>query len=123
MSDMKKYFLLLVLLPLFNYSYGQVKAAFNIGNDLMEIFWNNEPNSLWTYHLKAGGQQLKIKPPVFEIDGKKMTAILENIQAKPVVKLSNGVSEYAFEGKFKADTTIHLITTFRLAKDNCVVRF
>lgn len=62
--------------------------------------------------------------PVFEIDGKQMPTILNDLVGLGQPKtLRNGAKEYLFEGTFQQDTSLQLQIKFRIADDNPVVRF
>ncbi|WP_170970998.1 alpha-galactosidase [Ilyomonas limi] len=94
-----------------------------IGNDLCEIALSNANDILWTFHLKQGQDTLRIHAPVFEVDGKNITAMVSTFNKKPTLQLRNGVIQYTFEGPILADPTIQLSILFRVAPDNPIIRF
>ena len=93
-------------------------------NALLRVRWTNTATALWQYEVKASGSTHAIAPPVFEVDGDTISAVLTE---PPVLErsetLSNGASEYVFRGRLAADTTLLLRTTMRMGPDNPVVRF
>jgi alpha-galactosidase len=80
--------------------------------------------TLWRYQIKATGRRIAIGPPVFEIEGRPVTAGLKKIRAvdKPR-ELSNGAVESIFIGELARLKGVRLQLTFRLVPDNPVVRF
>ena len=90
----------------------------------MQIRLNAAGKTLWYYRLKKTGEEMAVKAPVFNIDGKDVTAISgQLIPVSRPVTLSNGVTQYSFGGKLKEDTTLHLQIIFRIAANSPVLRF
>ncbi|MGE5557255.1 MAG: alpha-galactosidase [Bacillota bacterium] len=79
---------------------------------------------LWSYEVIKTGRVFIIAPPLFEIEGKTITAELNAIKlpGNPVT-LANGAIEHVAKGKFKDDPRLSLEIAFRIAPDNPVVRF
>jgi alpha-galactosidase len=118
-----QYLILSLLLILSVQALAQKSLPVSIGNSLVEIRLNHHSPTLWTYHTKPGVKALSIQAPVFEIDGKNVTASVGTWKSRPARKLRNGVTEHTFEGKLLADSSLRLLVRFRLADDNPVVRF
>ena len=76
----------------------------------------------WTYRA-ATGQTLVLRPPLFNIDGRRLTASVGSFTAGPVRSLSNGTREEIFTGVVTGDPTLRLGITFRWAEDNPMIRF
>lgn len=69
-------------------------------------------------------KKLPLPPPVFEIDGKNTTAILQNIKIDSTkINDSRNLTAYTVDGNFLADTTLHLKITFHISEKNPFVRF
>lgn len=68
--------------------------------------------------------QQKITPPSFEIEGKVVTATLQDLKLiiQPAV-LKNQVTEYEYGGKFKNNPSLQLQIRFQVSPDNPVLRF
>ncbi len=83
-----------------------------------------QPNVLWRYFCKDSGQSFEISAPRFEVDGRFVTASLQEIQpiASPTT-LPNGVTEHRYSGRFKEDPALSLELVFRAPPSNPVVRF
>jgi alpha-galactosidase len=95
-----------------------------IENNTVEVTLINNEKYLWVYRVKQDGGKMEISPPVFEIDGKTMTCSLREIlSVSDPVKLKNGVTEYAFSGTIREDSSLALTLIFRIAPDNPVVRY
>jgi len=80
--------------------------------------------ALWRYTITTLGQSVDIAPPVFEIDGKPLPAVLKNVKpaGKPC-KLANGAVEHSFIGDFARAPGLRLKLTFRVVPANPVIRF
>lgn len=93
-------------------------------NALVSISVAGTADCLWSYTVKASGHVLRVAPPVFEIAGREVAAVLTDIAPLGLPQcLPNGVMEQAFAGRFAADPDLMLELVFRLAPDNPVVRF
>jgi alpha-galactosidase len=99
------------------------KQSDQVGNDLCEIVLTNSNNALWTFHLRQGQNTLSIHAPVFEVDGRRITALVSKFNKKPTIQLRNGVTQYTFEGPILTDPTIQLSVAFRVAPGNPIIRF
>ena len=90
----------------------------------LSISWASSAIDSWTYTNKPSGKSIEFMLPVFEIDGKQIPTILNNLVGHDQPKtLRNGAKEYRFEGTFQRDTSLQLQIKFRMADDNPVVRF
>ncbi len=95
-----------------------------IKTPLFFISWSDSVVDSWNYTISTDRKSIKVKLPIFEIDGKQTPAILtklEKIREQQLVR--NEVMEYLYEGPFQKDTSIHLQLKLRVANDNPVVRF
>ncbi len=115
---------LLILILIVLSSYDLLLSQNKIENKLLEVTFSGSCKNLWEYKIKSNGASLKIKPPVFEINGTAMECSVDKFKqlTEPVV-LNNGVSEFIFQGKVKADPELNLKVIFRLSSDNAVLRF
>ncbi len=120
---MNKYLLYLLFLLLGAPASAQHSSAARLENAAMEIRLNHDTRALWTYRVKPGGKVLPVQAPVFEIGGKAVSGRVSRLTERPAVKLGNGVTQHAFEGKLLADSTIRLLIHFQVSDDNPVVRF
>lgn len=118
------YFIFIIIIsnPATLVAEGPAQAG-KIGNSLCEIVVNNSRNILWTYHLIQGQNTLSIQAPVFEVDGRKVAAMVRVFDKKPDIQLSNGVTQYTFEGSLVSDPSIKLSILFRVSPGNPIVRF
>ncbi|MBD0296349.1 MAG: hypothetical protein ICV84_14300, partial [Flavisolibacter sp.] len=88
------------------------------------LSWNAANMQSFTYSLKKGKAQWTVNLPSFEIDGKKVTAVLNGLKpASPPATLKNGVTEYNYEGAFAGEKNLRLGITFQTAPENPVLRF
>ena len=96
----------------------------SVENEFLRLRWVNTATTLWQYELEASGSVQAIAPPVFEVDGDTISAVLVDLPAlEQSETLSNGANEYVFRGRLAADTTLLLRTVLRMGPDNPVVRF
>jgi alpha-galactosidase len=78
---------------------------------------------LWEYGSK-GGRAYKFAAPAFEVDGKQISAEVQDfVQVKPPVLLDNQVTEYSFEGTLVDDIDLHLGLQMQINDGSPVVRF
>ncbi len=83
-----------------------------------------QTGALWSLAAKPSGKPHLISAPVFEIDGKAVSAMPARMtESVPPVQLANGASEHRFKGPLRADPSLLLEMAFRVAPDNPVVRF
>lgn len=93
-------------------------------NEHVQLSLTGEEQAYWTYRVKASNRSYTISAPVFEIDGMKRVAALTEIRPLGVPQpLSNGCTEYRFEGVFIKDPSLALELIFRLPDHNPVLRF
>jgi len=84
----------------------------------------NSDDCLWKYKASQKSEEIAITPPVFEIDGQKMTAVLENIETKSTkIEDSRDITAYIVQGKLKADTSLLLKIMFQITDKSPFVRF
>ena len=96
--------------------------AFHRG--LVEISIPATRDILWSYKLKGSARELPIAPPVFEVDGKPITAVLSRVHPSSVpITLNNGTTEYSYEGGIAGNPELSLRILFRVSEDNPIVRF
>ncbi|MDD4192803.1 MAG: alpha-galactosidase, partial [Mangrovibacterium sp.] len=95
-----------------------------IETSLFKVSWETSSIGSWKYTVKTTGETIEIKLPVFEMDGKPVPVLLDDLKPvnEPAV-LRNGATEYVYGGAFQADTTIRLQVKFRITADNPVIRF
>jgi alpha-galactosidase len=79
---------------------------------------------LWSYRAGKSGREYRIAPPVFNVDGQRLTAALTGIErARQPTRLNNGTTEYAYRGTFAGHPEMLLEMLFRVADDNPIIRF
>ncbi len=66
---------------------------------------------------------MDIKPPAFEIDGKRISGAVGVFNLRRDKDLRNGVSVYVAEGVLKENSTLKLSITFRVSEKTPVLRF
>ena len=95
-----------------------------IKNKAVEINISGSHGLFWSYKDISSGNVTEITGPVFEIDGKIKEINLTDIKTvcKPVI-LTNGVTEYRYEGILTCDGKMSFELIFRIADDNPVARF
>ena len=93
-----------------------------ISNALFEIRMENMPGRLWSYH-PADGSPRSISPPVFEIDGKEVPGLFDEMVFTSAVKAGTGVTGYRVEGGLKGLPGVVLTMEIRVSPDNPMVRF
>ena len=116
---MKKTFLYILHFYFIITGFGQ-----NVSNQKYILTWSKNNIRSLTYTLKDNNTPFTITLPSFEIEGKKVAAVLNEL--KPVsapVTLKNGVTQYEYEGAFKAQPSLQLLVTFQVSPDNPVLRF
>ena len=87
------------------------QTVFSVGikTDKFEIKVHEKSKQLWSYSLVGTKEQMTLDAPVFEIGGKEIQAILENVTAlASLPPLKNGVIEYKLEGQLKEMTDVKL---------------
>jgi alpha-galactosidase len=79
---------------------------------------------LWSYRAGKSGREYRISPPVFNVDGQRLTAALTGLErgGKPA-RLNNGTTEYVYHGTFADRPELSLEVLFRVADDNPIIRF
>jgi alpha-galactosidase len=86
-------------------------------NNHFSVSVEGSPDCLWKYQVAGGGPVFRIAPPVFEIDGKPVPAVLAG---EPVPgaerRLRNGCMEASFSGLLASDPDLVLEAVFRLGK-------
>jgi len=94
------------------------------GRSFQQISIVNTSDCLWKYKASQKSEEIAIAPPVFEIDGQKMTAVLENIETKSTkIEDSRDITAYIVQGKLEADTSLLLKATFHITDKSPFVRF
>jgi alpha-galactosidase len=98
-------------------------SLYSISNEWLELEVIGAKDTLWSYKVKETGEVRRFGPPAFEVDGELCKAELAAIEGRGSKRLSNGVTEYMYEGLFNGSAELTLEMIFRLADDNPVVRF
>ncbi|CAG5008917.1 hypothetical protein DYBT9275_04384 [Dyadobacter sp. CECT 9275] len=102
---------------------GQSAGKETLDLTLFKISWSSSHVDSWQYTL-ANGERLRLRLPVFEINGKETPVILQYLRAAGAVQaLPNGVKEYLYEGPFEANAGLRFQMKIRAAADNPIVRF
>lgn len=95
-----------------------------IESNLFRIEMNGEAERLWTYRLVGKEAAVPMAAPVFEINGRRVQACIDDIQrlGMPEAK-GNGTVEYRYGGTVKNYSDLFLAIVFRVSSDNAVVRY
>ncbi len=118
---MKHTFCLLVFFCFLYQGYAQHQV--HVSNSRYSVSFT-AANDGFSYHLVGSKRTYTFSFPSFEINGKQLPTVLKDIKANAVVTvLSNGVSEYQFQGSFIHDPALHLQIIFQVAPANPVLRF
>ncbi|BDI27962.1 hypothetical protein CCAX7_000130 [Capsulimonas corticalis] len=94
-----------------------------ITNDQITIDIPNQPGRLWRLTVHASGRDFEFAPPVFEVDGRLVTAMGRLASVGAPVVLPNGVAEYIWDAPIEGHLGLTLRATFRVAPGSPVVRF
>ncbi|HEV8082163.1 MAG TPA: alpha-galactosidase [Chitinophagaceae bacterium] len=94
-----------------------------ISNEVCAVLFPSSPVALWEYRLLNHSLTIPVQPPIFEIDGKNITANVSGFHVSKKDTLRNGVAVYTAAGRLTGDTSIHLTIIFHLPKSNPVLRF
>ncbi|MEP7230196.1 MAG: alpha-galactosidase [Ginsengibacter sp.] len=78
----------------------------------------------FSYQLLDSKTTYNFSFPSFEINGKQLPLALTDIkESGAVTVLSNGVSQYQYEGSFKGEPSLQLQIIFQVSPGNAVLRF
>lgn len=94
-----------------------------IATDCYCVTLHGDADCLWRYQATGSSVTHAVAPPVFEIDGQSVPAVLRTLSSQPPVTLRHGVVEHRVSGTFAADPTLNLELVFRVAQGDPVVRF
>ncbi len=96
----------------------------SLSNAFYQVSWPAANVANITYTTKGNNRPYALQFPTFEINGQGVASVLQRLsQAVPPIKLSNGETEYSFEGVYIANKDLRLVVTFQVAPDNPVLRF
>jgi alpha-galactosidase len=99
-------------------------AALVLTTPAAQVRLQNQPGVLWEYRTEGPrGQPLRLRPPELEVGGRVVPGLATRFRPRGAVTLRNGAVEHTFVGPLRADTTLEFVVTFRMARDNPVVRF
>ena len=94
-----------------------------ITNNCLMILPGATLGGLWAYRV-ATGETFAFDPPVFEVDGRALTAAVDTLYAVETARrLPEGVGEYRCRGTLTADRNLALTITWRISADSPMVRF
>ncbi len=84
----------------------------------------NTDECLWKYRTNQKSEEISIAPPVFEVNGQQVKAILQNIEVdSSKINDNRNLTAFTVQGKLKADTALHLRIIFHSTKNTPFVRF
>ena len=96
----------------------------NVSTRLLSIWLSSQSDCLWQFSLHGSGRIHRFMPPTFEIDGKVISAEVQNLAPTGVpIHLNNGVTEYTFEGTFVQDSHLRLGIQLQVNDGTPVIRF
>jgi alpha-galactosidase len=99
-------------------------SALQFGNPLVQATVVGSKDCLWSYRARKSGREFRVGPPVFNVDGQRLTATLSGIErSHQPLRLDNGTTEYAYRGTFAGHADLSLEMVFRVAEDNPIIRF
>ncbi len=82
------------------------------------------PGVFWTYTVAATGETFAFAPPVFEMDGRAVTAATDALRPGGAVRtLPNGVAEHRWQGAVAGEPGLTITVVWQVSPDNPVVRF
>lgn len=95
-----------------------------ITTDIFAVRPGFRPGVLWTYTLVATGEPFEFAPPVFEMDGRAITADSYTLRPDGQARtLPNGASEHRYRGTIAGEPGLTLAVVWQVAPDNPIVRF
>jgi alpha-galactosidase len=95
-----------------------------ISHPAFEITILNDGRGLWSYRPAAGGPEIVVAPPRFEIDGRPTTAWWAGTpRALPSVTLPHGPVEHRWQAPFRDAPDWTLELALRSAPQGAIVRF
>ncbi len=93
-------------------------------NSYCVLTLDGSADCLWSYGLPGRTDTLRVAPPVFELDGRAVPAVLSGLApAAAPRQLANGAAEHRYTGAVRGWPGLRLDLVFRLAPDSPVVRF
>ncbi len=92
--------------------------------DLLTVAPGATPDVLWAYGVAATGETFEFAPPVFEMDGRAVTAAVEGFRPEGAARtLTNGVAEHRWRGAVAGEPGLTLAVVWQVPPDGPVVRF
>jgi len=99
-------------------------SALRFENQLLQASVVGTRDCLWSYRARKSGREYRIGPPVFNVDGKRLTATLASLErSREPSRLENGTTEYVYRGTLADHPELSLEMLFRMADDNPIIRF
>jgi alpha-galactosidase len=118
--------ILLSALPQSKHLLGQdhPQSTLQFENPWLQATLVGSRDCLWSYRAGKPGHEYRIGPPVFNVDGKRLTASLAGMKrSREPSRLENGTTEYVYRGTFADRPELSLEMLFRVADDNPIIRF
>jgi alpha-galactosidase len=95
-----------------------------ITTDSLTISPGTTPGALWTYTVAATGEPFAFAPPVFEMDGRTVTADSYTLRPDSAARtLPNGTAEHRWRGTVAGEPSLTLAVVWQVAPDSPIVRF
>jgi alpha-galactosidase len=96
----------------------------DIANGQVSIFLSCGQGCSWSYRAAGASILYRFAPPSFELDRKRITAEVSHFAlAGEPLYLSNGVTEYSFDGVLAEDADLHLGIEFQVNDGTPLIRF
>lgn len=119
---MKHLFCLLVFFCFLFHCHAQQKQT-QVSNSCYRLSFAVAGNG-FSYQLLDSKTTYNFSFPSFEMNGKQLPVVLKNIrESGAVTVLSNGVSQYQYQGTFISEPGLKLQIIFQVAPGNPVLRF
>jgi len=103
-------------------NYAQ-QPRIQVSNSRFNVSFRTD-NSGFNYDISGTAKSYNFSFPSFEINGKQLPALVKDIKASAALTvLSNGVSQYQFQGYFINEPGLQLQIIFQVSPDNPILRF
>ena len=103
---------------------GQLARRIGFRTNAVRVDVLTGSGALWSYTPSPTGRALRVAPPVFEVDGRRVECALASVKEPgPSETLANGATEWRFEGPVAGVSGLTLTAIFRVTQDAPVVRF
>lgn len=99
-------------------------TMFTVATDHLTLTPGVRPGVFWGYDVAATGETFKFAPPIFEVNGRAVTAASYAFQPDGAARtLPNGVTEHRWRGMVVGESGLTITVVWQVASDSPVVRF